>query len=124
MVDGSMKNHGFWRRVYFAWSGIAAATSGEASFRSQLGAGVAIFAFLAWSRPSAVWWALTAATVSAILAAELFNTALEHLVDVLHPDLHPMIGRAKDCAAGAVLVLSIGALGVFGALVYQILHGA
>lgn len=44
-----------------------------------------------------------------ILAAELFNLALETLTDHLHPARRPAIGAAKDCAAGAVLLLCLGA---------------
>ena len=50
--------------------------------------------------------------VSLVIAAELINTALEHLVDHLHPEQHPRIKIVKDCAAAAVLILSIGALWV------------
>ena len=81
---------------------------------------VAIFAFCLWAHPPAIWCALIALLVSAILAAELFNTSLEMLIDVLHPDLHPMIGQAKDCAAGAVFVLSLSSLIVFVALLLEL----
>ena len=48
-----------------------------------------------------------------VLAAELFNSALEAALDRLHPERHPAIKVAKDCAAAAVLLLSLTALGVF-----------
>lgn len=67
---------------------------------------------LAVVRPALLWWALVGAMVALVLAAELFNTALEHLVDHLHPEPHPRIKVVKDCAAAAVLVLSLGALWV------------
>lgn len=47
-----------------------------------------------------------------VLALELLNTALEALADHLHPQQHPAIKVAKDAAAGAVLLASLGALGV------------
>jgi diacylglycerol kinase (ATP) len=43
-----------------------------------------------------------------VIAAELFNTALEVLIDYAWPTQHPMIGRAKDVAAAAVLLTAIG----------------
>ena len=52
-----------------------------------------------------------------ILALELINTALELALDHLHPAQHPAIEAAKDCAAGAVLMLSITGIGVFTAFV-------
>ena len=48
-----------------------------------------------------------------VLAAELINTALEQIIDLLHPGQHPMMKLAKDCAAGAVLISAITALAVF-----------
>ena len=51
-----------------------------------------------------------------VLAAELFNTAIERLADHLHPQLHPEIRIVKDCAAAAVLCVSLGAIGVAIAL--------
>ena len=41
-----------------------------------------------------------------ILATEFFNTALESLIDPRHPEIHPAVKAAKDCAAGAVLLPS------------------
>ena len=44
-----------------------------------------------------------------VLFAELVNTACEALVDLVSPDFHPLARRVKDVAAGAVLLVSIGA---------------
>ena len=46
----------------------------------------------------------------AVWAAEIMNTAIEHLVDFVSPGFHPKAGLIKDLAAGAVLVTSITAL--------------
>ena len=54
-----------------------------------------------------------------ILAAELFNTALENALDHLSPERHPAIQVAKDCAAGAVLMLSLSGLCVFVAFLVE-----
>ena len=45
----------------------------------------------------------------AVWIAEVFNTALEYVVDLASPDLHPLAGKAKDVAAGAVLISAVGA---------------
>jgi len=52
-----------------------------------------------------------------VIAAELFNTALEVLIDYAWPEHHPMIGRAKDVAASAVLMAAAGAA-VVGILLF------
>jgi len=54
-------------------------------------------------------WLWICAAVVLVWCAEAFNTALEQLADALHPERHPGIGRAKDLAAGAVLIAAIGA---------------
>lgn len=48
-------------------------------------------------------------TIGFVIAAELFNTAIEILVDLISPEHHPQAGLIKDVAAGAVLVASFTA---------------
>lgn len=110
-----VKNQPFHRRLSFALAGIVAALRSEKSFRTQFAAAVAIVLVLAWVQPAPVWWALIALAIAGVFAAELINTALEALADHLHPDQHPWIKLAKDCAAGAVLVASLAALAVAAA---------
>lgn len=62
-------------------------------------------------------WSLVAGAIAAVTAAEVFNTAFEQLADALCPEHHPAIGRAKDMAAGAVLLAAVGAAAV-GAIVF------
>ncbi len=59
-------------------------------------------------------WALVALAVGGVWAAELFNTAIEALTNLVSPGYHPLAGRAKDVAAGAVLLAALGALAVGG----------
>ena len=42
--------------------------------------------------------------IGTVIAAELFNTAIVKLVDLVSPQQHPVAGQVKDIAAGAVLV--------------------
>lgn len=110
-----MKNQPFHRRLSFALHGIASAWRNEASFRTQCAATLGVIAVLAWRRPALMWWAFLLIMCSMVLAAELFNSALEAALDRLHPERHDAIRIAKDCAAGAVLVLSLTAVGLFAA---------
>lgn len=93
--------------------GIVCAWRGEASFRQQSVVAAGVLLLLLWRRPALVWWALLLMNCGLVLAAELFNTALENALDHLHPEQHDAIRIAKDCAAGAVLVLSLTGFGVF-----------
>jgi len=55
-------------------------------------------------------WAILWVAMGLVFVSEGLNTALETTIDVLHPGIHPMIGRAKDMAAGATLSASIVAI--------------
>jgi diacylglycerol kinase (ATP) len=116
-----LKNQPFTRRLNFALTGLAGALRSESSFRVQIIATLGVLAALLWLRPAPVWWAIVAVAVALVLAAELLNTAVEHLADHLHPELHPHIKAVKDCAAAAVLIASLGALAVAIALLYELL---
>ena len=61
-------------------------------------------------------WAILILTMMAVWMAEFMNTALEAVVDMTMPDLHPLAKVAKDVAAAAVLVGAIGAV-VIGLLI-------
>jgi diacylglycerol kinase len=60
-------------------------------------------------RVSANDWRGLIAAVTLVWLAEALNTAFEHLCDVVQPEFHVSVQRAKDIAAGAVLVCVIGA---------------
>lgn len=55
-------------------------------------------------------FALLCLAITLVLFAELVNTALEVVVDLVSPEYHPLAQRAKDVAAGAVLLASVAAL--------------
>jgi diacylglycerol kinase (ATP) len=67
-------------------------------------------------RVSPVEFMLISLAVSFVLFAELLNTAIEVVVDMISPEFHPMAKIAKDVAAGAVLVAAFGT-GILGYLV-------
>jgi diacylglycerol kinase (ATP) len=59
------------------------------------------------------WLALVFAIVS-VWTAEALNTAFEALCDVASPSYHPLVARAKDIAAAAVLICASGAVAIAG----------
>jgi diacylglycerol kinase (ATP) len=62
-------------------------------------------------------WVSVSVAIGAVWSAELVNTAIETIVNLVSPDFHPLAGRAKDVAAGAVLVMAVAAL-VVGLLIF------
>lgn len=107
-----MKNSPLRQRFGYAWAGIRAAWRNEHSLRIQAAMAAVVVLVMAWLRPGLIWWALVGGMITLILAMELLNTAIEQLADHLHPDEHPRIKLVKDCAAAAVLLLSLGAVWV------------
>lgn len=54
-------------------------------------------------------WCIVVLGIVSVWTAEALNTAFEFLADVASPDFHPLVEKAKDVAAGAVLISAIGA---------------
>lgn len=72
-----------------------------------------------------VEWGVLVLTITLVLAAEAFNTALEYLTNLVSPDYHPLAGKTKDVAAAGVLICAVGAvcvgLVIFGPRLWQLL---
>jgi undecaprenol kinase len=120
----SYKNQRFRVRLGFALQGLKHALRIERSLRVQAAVFAAALVALTVLRPAALWWAVVLLASAAVIAAELFNTAIEHLADLLHPEDSPRIRIVKDCAAAAVLIAVLGALAVAVALIVHLLARA
>lgn len=99
----------FDRSLGYACAGLARAWSSQPHLRFEVVAAiVAVGAAVALGDGVAVVVAVSAL----VLTAELANTAVEAVVDRLLPEPDPAAAIAKDTAAAAVLVASLGAVGV------------
>lgn len=107
-------------RVGFSLAGIRYAFRHERSFRTHLLAVAFVGGAILLLRPPLIWQALLWAMVALVLAAELFNSALEAALDALHPDEAEFVRNAKDCAAAAVLILSLAAVAVFALMLVSV----
>jgi undecaprenol kinase len=112
-----MKNQSFRLRLGFALAGLSAGWRRERSFRTHGAFAALAAAALLLLQPRPVWWALVVLVIALVMSLELLNSAIEGVIDLLHPTLHPEIKVIKDLIAGAVLVSSIAALFVALALV-------
>ena len=57
-------------------------------------------------------WAVLLVTITMVWAAEFLNTALEIVVDLASPSLHPLAKAGKDVGAAAVLIAAMAAVGI------------
>jgi diacylglycerol kinase (ATP) len=62
-------------------------------------------------------WCFIVVAIGLVFAAELFNTAIEKLTDVLLPDISEKAALIKDLSAGAVLIVSFAAA-VIGIVIF------
>ncbi|MBI4753373.1 diacylglycerol kinase [Candidatus Desantisbacteria bacterium] len=61
--------------------------------------------------------------ISIVLISEMFNTAVETIVDLITDSHHPLAGTAKDIGAGAVLIATINALIIGYLILYHRFSG-
>ena len=118
MIPGSKSGHpGFRKSFRFAIQGFRTAVATERNIKVMLAAGVcAVVAGLAL-QIDLLSWAIILLCCGVVIMAELLNTAVETVVDLVSPEFHPLAGRAKDIAAAAVWVLSC-IVAVVGVLVF------
>jgi len=95
--------------VRFALRGVAAAWRDQTNLRIEGAIGAAAIVATLWLGASLPPVLLACGLV---LVSELLNTVVEAVVDLVSPDRHPLAERAKDVAAGAVLVAAATAVAV------------
>ena len=86
-------------------------------FRAQLVIGAVALLAAAWAGLGALDVAVLAVTTAIVLGAELLNSAIETLTDLVHPDLDPAAAVVKDVSAAAAMTAAGLALAV-GVLVF------
>ena len=118
MIPGSKSDHpGFRKSFLFAIQGFRTAVVTERNIKVMLGVGAAAVVAGVVVGLDALSWAIVLLCCAVVIMAELFNTAIETVVDLVSPEFHPLAGRAKDIAAAAVWFLSF-VVAIVGVLVY------
>lgn len=88
----------------FAFAGWRHLLRTQPNARIHLAIACAVIIMGLWLGLGASEWASLWLAIGLVLAAELFNSALEAFVDLASPEVHPLAQAAKDMGAGAVLV--------------------
>ncbi|MDM5298785.1 diacylglycerol kinase family protein [Bacillus pumilus] len=94
----------FFRSFYYAFRGIWRTFLNERNFRFHTVAATIVVICGFWFHIHPVEWMIILLLCGGMLALELVNTAIEHTVDLMTEEKHPLAERAKDAAAGAVCV--------------------
>jgi diacylglycerol kinase (ATP) len=93
----------------FAWQGVAYVVRSQRNMRIHLVAATAVLTLAAALRVSRLEFACLLLCIVVVTVLEMINTVVESVVDLVTEEYHPLAKIAKDVAAGAVLVGSIGA---------------
>ncbi|MFM2308233.1 MAG: hypothetical protein RLY87_353 [Chloroflexota bacterium] len=106
----------FWRSLMHAFAGLRAAARTERNLRIHALATLCVVLCAAWVDVSLTRWAILVLTIGLVICAELVNSAIERLVDLVQPEYHPLAGEVKDVAAAAVVVTAMTAVVVAGVI--------
>ncbi|GFN22510.1 MAG: diacylglycerol kinase family protein [Thermoanaerobacteraceae bacterium] len=100
-----------------AFTGLLFALRTQSNMAIHLSAAAGALALAYYLKVRDWEWVALVLTITLVLAAEMFNTALEAAVNLYSPQYHPLARVAKDVAAGAVLVTALGAV-IVGMLIF------
>ena len=102
----------------YAWNGIVYCFTAQLNYRIHI-LGFLFLLLTAYYFQFEKWELIVCLILSALVFfAELLNTAIESLVDLTTQEFSELAKVAKDCAAGAVLVLAVFAMVVWGIIVF------
>ncbi|WP_336635735.1 diacylglycerol kinase family protein [Lysinibacillus fusiformis] len=94
------------RSFGYAFEGIITASK-EQNLKSHIMSAVIVILAGYFTGLSRTEWYIVLLLIALMFALEMINTAIERVVDLASPNLHPLAKQAKDIAAGAVLVFAL-----------------
>jgi diacylglycerol kinase len=100
----------------YAWEGLVYTVQCERNARIHLVVAMLIVLLGLWLGLSILEWGLITVAIAFVFTGEMLNTVIEVMVDLITPEYHPLAKRAKDVAAGAILVGALAAA-VIGTIV-------
>lgn len=106
----------FIRSFRYALQGIVTATK-EQNLRFHLFSTIIVTIAGIVTGLSVTEWLILTLIMALVIGVELVNTAIERVVDLASPEIHPLAKEAKDIAAGAVLVFAVASV-IIGLLIF------
>lgn len=103
----------------YSWSGLKQAWEHEAAFREELLLLLPLVPAAFWLGQTAAERAVLLMSCLIVLITELLNSAIEAIVDLASPAIHPLAGRAKDIGSAAVFIGLLQVLIVWGVIVWH-----
>ncbi len=115
-----IKKHGFGRFLKsfkYSIEGLTYAYKYEQSMLIHVIATIGVITANILFKISSFEWLVTLLSIGMVLSAELINTAIEAVVDLVTLEIHPLAKIAKDCGSAATFVLAMMAAAI-GCVVY------
>lgn len=91
----------------YAFCGLYEAYKGEQNLKLHTAIAVLVIIFGFVFQISYIEWLVCFILIGLVFMAEIFNTAIEYVVDLASPDIHPLAKLAKDTASAGVLMMAI-----------------
>ena len=105
--------------MIYSWQGLKAAFMHEAAFRQELALAVILIPNAVWLTHDPVELSLLIGSVLLILIVELFNSAIEAVVDRFGGEHHELSGRAKDIGSAAVFIALLNMAIIWSLILYK-----
>jgi diacylglycerol kinase (ATP) len=103
----------------YSMLGFKAAWRDEAAFRQELVLAALLVPAAFFVGRGPLEWAMLIVPVLGVLVAELLNSAIEAVVDLVSPIPHPLAGKAKDLGSAAVFVALAAVVVAWGLVIVQ-----
>lgn len=98
----------------YAFEGIIQTYKGEQNLKIHTFVAILVVVFGFFLQIDIIEWFVCLILIGLVLMSEFFNTAIEYVVDLASPRIHPLAKAAKDTASAGVLIMSIMAAIVGG----------
>ena len=118
-LENMLNPNKFIKSVPHAFRGIISLIKNDNNFRIHLLAVIVVIISGFWIKFTEGEWLAVILTMGGVLALEAINTAIETIVDLVSPTYHVLAKKAKDVAAGAVLLFVFAALGVASVIIWN-----
>ncbi len=120
-----IKVKAIFRSIRYAFSGLVHVVKTQNNARFHLLATLIVIALSTWLNLTLIQWGFILIAIAVVWITECFNTSIEELFNLIHPDKHPIVKNGKDSGAAAVLVAAmlsvlLGSLVIIPALITKI----
>ena len=112
-----MKNKKLINSFKYAFTGMCSAYKSERNMKIHIAVAILVILFGVFLQISTYEWLACTVCFAMVIGSEMFNTAIETVVDIAKPKKDERAKKAKDVAAGGVLVFAIGSA-IIGSIIF------